>query len=348
VKTAVILFNLGGPDSLDAVEPFLRNLFSDPAIITLPGLLRIPIAQVIARRRAPVARAIYEKLGGSSPIVAETRAQADALDKVLAERGLDAKCFIAMRCWNPFSDGAAQAAKKWGAERVVLLPLYPQFSTTTTGSSFGDWPRAARKAGLTAPVARTCCYPESATDTMVALIHQARTGTKPGVSYRLLLSAHGLPERTILKGDPYRWQVERTARAIVDRLGKSDLDWQVCYQSRVGPLKWIGPATDDEIRRAGVEGKGVIVAPIAFVSEHSETLVELDIEYRHLAGQAGVPDYLRVPTVSTQPTFIAALADLVTRAGSAGTTVSEKGGRICPASFRTCPCTEKQDAAVPV
>jgi protoporphyrin/coproporphyrin ferrochelatase len=348
VKTAVILFNLGGPDSPEAVEPFLRNLFSDPAIISLPGILRIPIARTIARRRAPVARAIYDKLGGSSPIVAETRAQADALDKVLADRGLDAKCFIAMRCWHPFSDGAAKAAKQWGAKRVVLLPLYPQFSTTTTGSSFGDWPRAARKADLAAPTARICCYPESAADAMAALIHQVRTGMKAGVDYRLLLSAHGLPERTIAKGDPYQWQVERTARAIVDRLGISDLDWQVCYQSRVGPLKWIGPATDNEIRRAGAEGKGVIVAPIAFVSEHSETLVELDMEYRHVADQAGVPDYLRVPTVSTQPAFITALADLVTRAGAPGTTVSEKGGRICPASFRTCPCTEKHDAAIPV
>jgi ferrochelatase len=347
VKTAVILFNLGGPDSLNTVEPFLRNLFSDPAIISLPSILRKPIAHTIARRRAPLARAIYEKLGGSSPIVAETTAQAEALDKVLAERGLDAKCFVAMRCWHPFSDEAARAAKEWGAERVVLLPLYPQFSTTTTGSSFGDWAAAAVRAGLGAPTARICCYPEHATDAMAALIHHVRTRMRTGVNYRLLLSAHGLPERTIAKGDPYQWQVERTARGIVDRLGISGLDWTVCYQSRVGPLKWIGPATDAEIRRAGAEGKSLVVAPIAFVSEHSETLVELDIEYAHLAKESGVPDYLRVPTVSTQPAFIAALSDLVMRAGAPGTTVSEKGIRICPASFRTCPCTESHDAVIP-
>ncbi len=221
MKTAVILFNLGGPDSLEAVEPFLKNLFADPAIIALPGLFRTPLAHVIARRRAPIARDIYAKLGGASPIVAETRAQTEALDKVLADRGLDAKSFIAMRCWHPFSDEAARAAKDWGAERAVLLPLYPQFSTTTTASSFTDWPRAARKAGLDVPTSRICCYPDSPglIDAVAALVQQTLTRAKPGVDYRLLLSAHGLPKRTIQKGDPYQWQVERTASAIVDRLG---------------------------------------------------------------------------------------------------------------------------------
>ncbi len=136
----------------------------------------------------------------------------------------------------------------------------------------------------------------------------------PGVDYRLLLSAHGLPKRIIAKGDPYQAQVEQTARAIVDGLGIEGLDWVVCYQSRVGPLAWIGPATDAEIRRAGVEGKGVMIAPIAFVSEHSETLVELDIEYAHLAASCGVADYRRVPTVGTHPAFIAGLAQLVQQA----------------------------------
>lgn len=342
MKLAIVLFNLGGPDSLDAVEPFLRNLFGDPAILSLPGIVRIPLARFIASRRAPFAREIYRKIGNRSPIVEETQAQAGALDKVLAERGIDAKCFIAMRCWHPFSDEAAAAVKDWGADRIVLLPLYPQFSTTTTGSSFTDWDRAAAKAGLTAPSTRICCYPDDPgfVGAGVALIHQSITRAKPGVDYRLLLSAHGLPKRVISRGDPYQWQVERTAAALVEKLGIKELDWTICYQSRVGPLEWIGPATDDEIRRAGVERKGVVLAPIAFVSEHSETLVELDMDYAQLAAQVGVVDYLRVPTVSAHPGFIAGLADLVTRANFGKPVMSASGTRICTARFGGCVCAE--------
>ncbi|HXC57518.1 MAG TPA: ferrochelatase [Rhizomicrobium sp.] len=340
VKLAVVLFNLGGPDSLAAVEPFLRNLFSDPAILAVPGVVRKPLAWFIARRRAPVARAIYARLGDASPIVAETQRQSAALDGLLAQHGIEAKCFIAMRCWHPFSDEAVRAAKAWGAERVVLLPLYPQFSTTTTASSFADWDRAARRAGLELPTARICCYPDSRgfVAASAALIREVLAKTRPGLGYRLLLSAHGLPKRTIARGDPYQWQVERTAAAIVDALGMDGLDWKVCYQSRVGPLEWIGPATDSEIRRAGADGKGVIVAPIAFVSEHSETLVELDIEYAHLAKLAGVADYLRVPTVGIHPDFVAALADLVLRGSTVQGTISAGGVRLCLDSFGACPC----------
>ena len=342
MKLAVVLFNLGGPDSLDAVEPFLRNLFGDPAILSLPGLVRGPLARFIAARRAPVAREIYKRIGGRSPIVEETEAQAVALDKVLAASGIEARSFIAMRCWHPFSDEAAAAVKNWGADAIVLLPLYPQYSTTTTASSLSDWDRAAKAAGLTVPTSRLCCYPdgEGFVAASAALIHQTLTRAKPGVDYRLLLSAHGLPKRTLARGDPYQWQVERTASAIVDRLGIKDLDWQVCYQSRVGPLEWIGPATDAEIRRAGAEGKGVAIAPIAFVSEHSETLVELDLEYAHLALQSGVKDYLRVPTVSAHPAFIESLAQLVRRANAGEGILSGSGARICPKRFAACPCLE--------
>ena len=339
MKIAIVLFNLGGPDSPAAVEPFLRNLFSDPAILSVPGLVRAPLARWIARRRAPVAREIYARLGGSSPILKETQAQAAALDELLRQRGVDARSFIAMRCWHPFSDETAAAVRDWEPERIVLLPLYPQFSITTTGSSFLDWTRAAREAGLVQPTARVCCFPDDSgfVAAQAALIQQAFTAAKPGVRYRLLLSAHGLPKRTVAKGDPYQWQVERSAAAIVDRLAMAELEWTVCYQSRVGPLQWIGPSTDDEIRRAGAEGKGVVVAPIAFVSEHSETLVELDMEYAHLAGTAGVPDYIRVPAVGTHPAFIAALAELAVRAAGTQTTASGSGRRLCPARFAACP-----------
>lgn len=338
MKIAVVLFNLGGPDSLEAVEPFLRNLFADPAILSLPGILRRPLARWIAARRAPIAREIYAKIGGRSPILEETEAQARALEAALQAGGHQACAFVAMRAWKPFAAEAVQAVKAWAPERIVLAPLYPQFSTTTTRSSLADWnsAAAANLAGVTQ--ARLCCYPMQ--DGFIAaeadLIRAAFARAKPTVDYRLLLSAHGLPERTVAKGDPYRWQVEKTAQAIVDRLGMNGLDWIICYQSRVGPLRWIGPPTDAEITRAGAERKGVIIAPIAFVSEHSETLVELDLDYAGLAREAGVPDYLRVPTVRTHRDFIAGLADLIVRAAQGEEVVTCAGGRICPARFRAC------------
>ena len=336
MRLAIVLFNLGGPDSPEAVEPFLRNLFSDPAIIQLPGIVRLPLARLIARRRAPVARKIYDHIGGSSPILAETQKQARALEKVLSVDGVDAKAFVAMRCWHPFSDGAARAVKQFNPDRLVLLPLYPQFSTTTTASSLKDWDRAAKKAGLHVRTSRICCYPDDPGFIAAAAgaIRSAMEGRDAGLSYRLLLSAHGLPKRVVEKGDPYQWQVERTARALVDVLGMDD--WRVCYQSRVGPLKWLEPATEAEIRRAGAEGKGVIIAPIAFVSEHSETLVELDIEYGKLAREAGVPDYRRAATVGSDPAFIAGLAGLVDEAAGKAGTVNSGDARLCPGDFCQC------------
>jgi protoporphyrin/coproporphyrin ferrochelatase len=331
VRLAVVLFNLGGPDGPDAVQPFLRNLFSDPAIIALPGIVRLPLARLIARRRAAVAREIYAKIGGRSPIVAETQKQARALEAALSGDGVEAKAFLAMRYWHPFSDGAAQAVKAFHPDKIVLLPLYPQFSTTTTASSLKDWKRAAGKAGLAAPSSEICCYPEEPgfVRAAAASIRRTMEGARPDLGWRLLLSAHGLPKRIIAKGDPYQRQVEQTAAAIVKEVAMPELEAIVCYQSRVGPLEWIGPATDAEIKRAGADGKGVIVAPVAFVSEHSETLVELDIEYRHLAMESGVPDYRRAPTVGADADFIAGLAGLVRRAAAGETELCAMPG-ACP------------------
>ena len=337
MKIAVVLFNLGGPDSPEAVEPFLRNLFSDPAIIALPAIVRLPLARLIARRRAPIARKIYDYIGGKSPIFEETRSQANALEAALSKDGVEAKAFVAMRCWHPFSDGAARAVAGFKPDKIVLLPLYPQYSTTTTASSIKDWARAAKKARLDVPTSRVCCYPWDTgfVAAAAAKIRAQMEGLRQDISYRLLLSAHGLPKRVIAKGDPYHWQAEQSAAAIVKALNAPELEPVVCFQSRVGPLQWIGPAADAEITRAGRDGKGVIVAPIAFVSEHSETLVELDIEYRKLAQEAGVPDYRRAGTVGTHPDFIAGLAGLV-RAALDGKTVSCGEGRICPAEHKRC------------
>jgi ferrochelatase len=334
-KTAVVLFNLGGPDSPAAVEPFLYNLFNDRAIIALPQPLRWIVATLIARRRAPIARAIYEKLGGTSPLTANTAAQAAALEQALGE---DSRVFVAMRYWRPFSAETAAAVKAWQPDEIVLLPLYPQFSTTTTQSSLMEWRAAARTIGVTAPTRVLCCYPDD-TGFIGALAAEMRRVLQrwpPGERKRVLFSAHGLPQKIVAGGDPYQWQVERTAAALRAALAEPELDSVVCYQSRVGPLAWIGPGTDAEIRRAGQQGIGLVVVPVAFVSEHSETLVELDIEYRHLADRAGVPRYVRVPTVGTAAGFIAGLAALVRQARSGPCPVT--GRRLCPAERRRCPC----------
>jgi protoporphyrin/coproporphyrin ferrochelatase len=325
-RTAVVLMNLGGPDSLAAVEPFLFNLFSDRAIIRLPWLLRMPLARLIARRRARTAQSIYARLGGASPLLANTEAQARALDKFL---GPDYRSFVAMRYWRPTSADAARAVSDWAPEEIACLPLYPQFSTTTTASSFAAWRRAAARIGLDRPTRFVCCYPaeagfvEAAAGLIRPALRQASGFPHPP---RLLLTAHGLPTRIVNAGDPYPQQVELTAREIVAALGWPELDWQVCYQSRVGRLEWIGPATDAEIRRAGAEGVPLVVAPISFVSEHSETLVELDLDYRDIAESARVPAYIRVPTVGVEPAFIAALAAVIRRLGATSPTAGCAAG----------------------
>ena len=305
MKIAIILFNLGGPDSLDAVQPFLRNLFSDPAIITLPSWLRLPLARFIASRRTPKAMEIYAKIGGSSPILGQTEAQARALEDALGSEH-EWRGYVCMRYWHPMTEAVVRSVKRFAPDRIVLLPLYPQFSTTTTGSSFTAWKAAA---DFMAPTAEVESYPTEPgfIRASVELIKEG-LGKTSGAT-RVLFSAHGLPEKIIKAGDPYQTQVEQTAAAIGEHLGT--VDWSVCYQSRVGPLRWIGPSTESEIRRAAADKVGVVLYPISFVSEHSETLVELDIDYRHLARDAGVPTYIRVPTVGTHPLFIHGLANLV-------------------------------------
>src|SRR5690348_5577767 len=273
-RTGIVLMNLGGPDSDGAVEPYLVNLFSDPAIIRLPNPLRWLIARLIARRRGPLARQIFAKIGGASPLLQNTQAQAAALARCLGD---DYRIVIAMRYWAPRAAEAAAALKAMAVERIVLLPLYPQFSSTTTASSVLEWREAVKQVGLVVPTRAICCYPSEAG--FIAAVARAigraieEWPAEIGAP-RLLLSAHGLPQRIVAGGDPYQSQVEQTARAVSSALGR-DIETVVCYQSRVGPLKWLMPAADAEIRRAGQERRGIIVAPIAFVSEHSETLVEL-------------------------------------------------------------------------
>lgn len=338
-RTAVVLLNLGAPDKPSSVRPFLKNMFSDPAILSVPGPVRWVLARLIANLRARKAIPIYEQLGGGSPLLPNTEVQAASLERVL---GADSRVFVSMRYWHPMSAACVAAVKRYAPDRIVLLPLYPQFSGTTTGSSFVDWRREAARAGLSAPIHAVCCYPRqdgwvsAIADLVRAALEQAGPMGKP----RILFSAHGLPKKVIAGGDPYQWQVERTVEAVVAALG-DDVDWSICYQSRVGPLEWIGPSTGDEIDRAGRDGVPILVVPIAFVSEHSETLVELDIEYRHRAERAGVPRYIRVPAVATHAGFIAALADMVRAALTADRPlISAENVRLCPADRAICPCSE--------
>ena len=342
-KVAVVLFNLGGPDSLKAVRPFLFNLFRDPAIIGLPAVARLPLAALIATTRTKEASANYAHMGGASPLLRESQAQADALAAVLAADGDEVRCFLAMRYWKPFTEDTARAVAAFAPDEVVLLPLYPQFSTTTTGSSLAAWTRAYQGPGQ---VRTVCCYPtldgllQAHADHIVRVWEEA--GAPEGL--RLLFSAHGLPEKIIQGGDPYQWQVERTCEAVVERLtgrlggDTGVIDWRVCYQSRVGPLKWIGPSTPEALETAAQEGLGVIVTPIAFVSEHVETLVELDRDYAELADKLGCPHYLRVPAVGVAGAFIDGLAAAVRRALQRPAEVEADGVvRVCPVEFGRCP-----------
>ncbi|MBV9509591.1 MAG: ferrochelatase [Caulobacteraceae bacterium] len=335
-RIAVVLFNLGGPDRLSAVRPFLFNLFRDRAILDLPAAARYPLAALIAALRTRTAKANYALMGGASPLIQETAAQAQALRTVLAERKIgEVQVFTAMRYWRPDSEAAAAAVAAFRPDEVVLLPLYPQFSGTTTGSSLAAWRQAYRGSGR---VRAVCCYPEQP-DFIAAHARRIGDAFEAGgrpPRLRLLFSAHGLPQKVIAAGDPYQAQVEATAVAVASRLG-GDWDWQVCYQSRVGPLAWIGPSTLEAIEAAGREGLGVLISPIAFVSEHVETLVELDHDYAAKAEAMGVRPYLRAAALGVRPEFIEALARLVL-----DRLETDGGGRsgsayVCPQRSRGCP-----------
>lgn len=330
-RIAVVMFNLGGPAGPGEVRPFLQRLFSDPAIINLPVVLRLPLATVIAGARTRMARANYAVMGGGSPLLAETRAQAEALEAALRSHGRDARVFIAMRYAAPFSEETARAVAAFAPEKVVLAPLYPQYSTATTASSIKAWRKAYEGPG---EVHGLCCW--FANDGLVqahaeAILETWASAGRPPV--RLLFSAHGLPQRIADRGDPYAWQVEATSRAIAARLGDT-WDWRLCYQSRVGPMKWLKPSTPEAIAEAAAAGLGVIVDPVSFVSEHVETLVELDRDYARLARAAGAPSYLRVPTVSVRAAFIAGLADAIE--GALGHAGVGPEGAPCPEQFARC------------
>ena len=319
----MVALNLGGPDSLDAVEPFLRNLFGDPDVIQLGWArpLQPLFARWISRRRAPLSRAAYQQIGGRSPILAETTAQIEAVAARLTALGVAAHPYVAMACWHPFSSEAVAAMQRDGIQRAVAVPLFPQYSFTTTASSMKALERALTDARAEIRLAGVRSYP--AADGFVKALADTiaeAVATLPGPfrdTAPVLFSAHGLPESYIRKGDPYLDEVRSTVAAVTGRLGLGGRA-RLSFQSRVGRQRWLSPYTEaalDELAEAGE--KAVVVVPVAFTGEHVETLQELDIVYRERAVARGIQHFARARTVGTHPAFIDALATLARDAAAA-------------------------------
>ena len=340
MKKAIILFNLGGPDKIESVKPFLFNLFNDPAILNLPTILRYPLAKLISNRRAPVAKKIYAELGGASPILKLTKEQSRALEIKLnsTQKNDEYKCFIVMRCWNPRAKDVIKDVQLFNPGEIVLMPLYPQYSAATSGSSIKEWKDVCKKNNYNIKTSTICCYP---TDHNFINAHTKEIKKKiiDLKNFKLIFSAHGLPEKNIKKGDPYQWQVEQSVKKIVENLNNEKLDWILSYQSRVGPLKWIGPSTEDIIIENSKINKHIVLVPIAFVSEHSETLVELDIEYKEIAVANGCKNYTRVPALGTNEDFIKAMSELIIKKNEYRFNDNlNPPKKQCPSNFKKCPC----------
>lgn len=316
-KIAVIIFNLGGPDSLEAVKPFLFNLFNDKYIIGLPQPFRYILAQIISTSRHKKSKAIYGKMGGKSTILSETINQAEALETYLnshctSDGNIQYNVIPMMRYWHPMTEEVIKEVRDRYHD-VVLLPLYPHFSTTTTLSSITEW---FKKAPDIKNIHLVCCYYNHPgfIDSYTALINEKLEKISTDKSIRLLFSAHGIPEILVTKGDPYQLQIEATVEKVMEKIGtKTGLEYTICYQSKVGPMKWLEPTIESEIIATGKRNEVVVVIPISFTSEHSETLVELDIDYANLAAEHGI-EFHRVATLQTHPIFIQTLAALTIHA----------------------------------
>jgi ferrochelatase len=314
-RTAVVLFNLGGPDSPQAVRPFLYNLFSDPDIFTFPfgALTRRPLAWLIARRRAREAAKGYLALGGRSPLLKNTQQQAQALSRALAgDGGFD--IHVCMRYWHPRAAEVVPELKRRAYERVILLPLYPQYSRTTSGSSYSEFRRECERAAYRPPVTfirQWFDQPDYQRAIVESLRAEAEKFPDPDPArIEVLFSAHGLPQKIVEAGDPYEAQIQATADAVRARLGWPHTT--LCYQSRVGPLEWIKPYIQDVIREKAARGaKQMLVYPIAFVSDHIETLYELGMTYAELARAQGITHYRVCPALNDHPRLIQALRRLV-------------------------------------
>jgi ferrochelatase len=324
VDLGVLLFNLGGPETLADVRPFLFNLFSDPDIIRIrSNVLRRTIAWLIATSRQGKSRGLYRQIGGGSPLRRITEAQAAALSAELAARGHGAKVYVGMRCWKPTIDEAVARIAADSIRQLIVLPLFPQFSVTTTGSCLNYFRQVTQKAGLSGRMEVFCVnqwfdeplYVEAMTDMIREA--QSRFSNHTGTDIHLLYSAHSIPARYVDEGDPYLEQTRKTVALVNGRLG-GQLPSTLAFQSKVGPVKWLGPPTVEVLAQFGRRGVDKVLAiPISFVSDHIETLQEIDILYRDLALKAGIREFYRAPSLNVHPKFIEALANIaLTAVGS--------------------------------
>ncbi len=312
---AVVLFNLGGPDSLESVEPFLVNLFSDPDIMSIP-VGQQWLAKFIARRRAPKVRERYGRIGGKSPINQWTEIQRSMLQDELARKGLGGRVFTAMRYWHPMIHETAQTVQEAGFKQIILLPLYPQYSVTTTGSAFNEWKRRIGKNTASQIYVQAYYDHPKYIAALNERIDEAVSRFPETVRdrIRIVFSAHSTPVRLEKKGDPYRSQIEETVQQIMKARDFSHAH-HLCYQSRVGPVKWLGPSIAETIESlAGQNHKHVLIVPVSFVSDHIETLYELNIEYRTLAESLGIDDYHVMGGLNDSAMFIEALKEVTLQA----------------------------------
>ncbi len=312
-KTAVLLLQMGGPDSLESVAPFLYNLFSDRDIIKIgPAFLQPFIARMIVKRRAPKSAENYRQIGGSSPLRKLTEEQAAALEAALGDGYC---CRVAMRYWHPFANEALAQLKREGVRKIIALSLYPHFSRATSGSSFNDLERAVKASGVSfqvVPVRQFYNHPLYIT-ALAERIEAGLAGFGDRSKVQIFFSAHSLPQSFIDEGDPYLDQITETVRLTMEHFG--DVAHHLAFQSRAGPVKWLEPSTGDKLKELAAKGhRQVLMVPLSFVSDHIETLHEIDIEYREEAHSLGIPDFRRMESLNSSPTFIACLADLVKNA----------------------------------
>ena len=313
-RVGIVLFQLGGPDTLEAIEPFLYNLFCDPDIIDFPfaRLARKPLARLIARSRARHVAHHYSEIGGGSPIRRFTEQQAAALEARLRAQGVDATCVVAMRYWHPFTAEAVARLEAAGCDELVLLPMYPQYSSTTTGSSLNEWRRHFRRPDVRVHVVDEFYRHPIYLQALVERVEQTLARFDSGRdAVELVFSAHSLPLSVVEKGDPYPRQIAETMARVM-ALGGWGNPHRLCYQSKVGASKWLQPSLRGTLRELGAAGtRQVCVVPVSFVSDHVETLGEIDHEARELAREVGIERFEMAPGLNDSSTFIAALAELV-------------------------------------
>ncbi|MFM7886206.1 MAG: ferrochelatase [Pseudanabaena sp.] len=327
-RVGVLLLNLGGPEKLDDVYLFLYNLFADPEIIRLPiPFLQKPIASLIAASRAPISQENYRMIGGGSPLRQITEEQGENIENVLQRNGIEAKVYVGMRYWHPYTSEAIAKIKQDGITRLVVLPLYPQYSISTSGSSFKQlediWENDPELQSIERITIQSWYYRKGYIRAMNELIDAKLQNFADPENVHIFFSAHGVPVKYVVEyNDPYQAEMENCVDAIMKALRRDYHRYNahtLAYQSRVGPVEWLKPYTEEAIHNLAKRGiKDLLVVPISFVSEHIETLQEIDIEYREVAEESGIHNFERVPALNSHPIFINDLAELIME--SLGTT----------------------------